>query len=72
MTVLRGVEQHQEQDPRLLLRDTRTLGQRISDFISDPLGVTVALVLLAFASFFCACASRYLNYIRCYFIYIKA
>lgn len=51
MAVLRGVEQHQEQDPRLLLRDTRTLGQRISDFLDNPLGVSATLVILATTGF---------------------
>ncbi|MCD6055968.1 MAG: icmO [Gammaproteobacteria bacterium] len=50
MAVLRGVEQHQEQDPRLLLRDTRTLGQRIADFLENPLGVSSTLVVLGVTS----------------------
>ena len=51
MPILRGVEQNQEQDPRLLLRDTRTLGQRFSDFLENPLGISATLVVLAIAGF---------------------
>ncbi len=47
----RGLEKRHEQDPRKLLRDTRTLGQRIVDFFSDPSSVTILLIGLASAGF---------------------
>jgi intracellular multiplication protein IcmO len=47
----RGLEQHHELDPRLLLRDTRTIGQRIVDFFKKPLYVGVMLLTLAALAF---------------------
>lgn len=44
---MRGIDARHEIDPTLLLRDTRTLGQRIYDFLSDPSNVSVLLVSLA-------------------------
>lgn len=52
MAMLRGLEQRHEQDPRLLLRDTRTLGQRITDFFKNPASVTILLFGLALLCFF--------------------
>lgn len=49
---MRGLEQQHEQDPRKLLRDTRTMGQRITDFFKNPLNVTILLVGCGAASFF--------------------
>ncbi len=40
----RGLEQQHELDPRLLLRDTRTIGQRIVDFFKKPVYVGIMLV----------------------------
>ncbi|MDQ8040141.1 MAG: TraM recognition domain-containing protein [Rickettsiella sp.] len=48
----RGLEQKHEQDPRKLLRDTRTLGQRFFDFFKNPQAVTILLIGLASGSFF--------------------
>lgn len=48
--MLRGLEQRQEQDPGLLLRDTRTLGQRFVDFFKNATNVAVVLVGLAAGS----------------------
>lgn len=47
MVATRGLEQHQEQNPSQLLRDTRTLGQRISDFFSNTRGVIALFIGLA-------------------------
>ncbi|MES2998454.1 MAG: TraM recognition domain-containing protein [Pseudomonadota bacterium] len=52
MAISRGLEQKHEQDPRRLLRDTRTLGQRFVDFFKNPQSVTVLLVGFACGSFF--------------------
>ena len=49
--VLRGVEERQEQDPGMLLRDTRTNGQKIYDFFQEKLNVGVTLLVMAIASF---------------------
>jgi intracellular multiplication protein IcmO len=52
VAIARGLEQKHEQDPRKLLRDTRTLGQRFFDFFKNPQGVTILLVGFASGSFF--------------------
>ena len=52
VAVARGLEQKHEQDPRRLLRDTRTLGQRFVDFFKNPQAVTILLVGFASGSFF--------------------
>ncbi|NKB47705.1 MAG: phosphoesterase, partial [Legionellales bacterium] len=49
--MLRGIENRQEVDPSLLLRDTRTLGQRIVDFFKNRTNVALMLVVLAGATF---------------------
>ena len=49
--VQRGLESYQEQDPSLLIRDTRTLGQRIVDFLTEPLNVAASLGFCAIAGF---------------------
>ncbi len=45
--MMRGIDSRHEIDPTLLLRDTRTLGQRIADFFSDPTNITIVLMALA-------------------------
>lgn len=49
--IQRGLEAHQEQDPGLLLRDTRTMGQRIGAFFRNPTSVLIVLVMTAVATF---------------------
>lgn len=49
---MRGIDAKQEIDPSLLLRDTRTLSKRISDFFSVTQNVTILLVAIAVASYF--------------------
>lgn len=44
MAIQRGLEQRQEQDPNKLIRDTRTLSERVADFFKNPTNVTVLLV----------------------------
>ncbi|GJM07227.1 MAG: phosphoesterase [marine bacterium B5-7] len=41
--VQRGLDARQEQDPHLLLRDTRTLGKRFYDFFDNTIFVAIAL-----------------------------
>lgn len=50
--MMRGIDSRHELDPTLLLRDTRTLLQRVRDGFSDPTNITVVLVLLATVSYF--------------------
>jgi intracellular multiplication protein IcmO len=52
MANLRGLEKRQEQDASLLIRDTRTLFQRIRDFFSDPRNASIILVTLGVTCFF--------------------
>lgn len=52
MAIMRGLEQQHEQDPRKLLRDTRTLGQRVVDFFKNPTNVTILLVGTGMSAFF--------------------
>ena len=47
----RGLESHQEQDSNLLIRDTRTLGQRVADFFSQPVTATASLVFCVIVGF---------------------
>jgi intracellular multiplication protein IcmO len=50
--VMRGIETKHEVNPQKLLRDTRTLGQRMVDFFSDPWNGTVLLGMLAVSIFY--------------------
>jgi len=49
---IRGLDRKHEQDQRQLIRDTRTLWQRFSDFFNNPTSVVVLLVTFAAAGFF--------------------
>ncbi len=44
---MRGIDARNEIDPTRLLRDTRTLGQRIVDFFATPANVAVLLLAMA-------------------------
>ncbi|GAB4392280.1 MAG: type IVB secretion system protein IcmO/DotL [Gammaproteobacteria bacterium] len=48
---MRGIENRQEINPQLLLRDTRTIGQKIHDFFENPSYVTILLVALGCIAF---------------------
>src|SRR3990167_4770881 len=48
----RGLEKRDEQNPHLLLRDTRTLGQRFLDFFRDPFNLLFSFSLSGVAPFF--------------------
>lgn len=50
--MLRGIEQRNELDPQMLLRDTRTLGQRTSAFMRNPVNVSCSLSVVGFTAFF--------------------
>ena len=47
---MRGVTTDQEQDPAQLLRNTRTLGQRVREFFSDPQSMAVVLFCMGVAA----------------------
>ncbi len=49
---MRGIESKSELDPTLLLRDTRTLSQRIADFFGDPTNVSITLFTLAAVAYY--------------------
>jgi intracellular multiplication protein IcmO len=49
---MRGIDSRHEIDPTLLLRDTRTIGQRLSDFFTDPTNTSIVLVSLAAAAYY--------------------
>ena len=46
--MMRGIDSRNEIDPSLLLRDTRTIGQRLGDLFADPTNVSIILLLLDF------------------------
>lgn len=48
----RGIQAQDEINPRRLLRDTRTSGQRATDFFSNPLNTTMIVTVLAAVTFF--------------------
>ncbi len=50
--MMRGIDSKHELDPTLLLRDTRTLTQRISDAFSDPTNISIILFTLAAMSYY--------------------
>lgn len=49
---MRGIDSRNEIDPTMLLRDTRTLGQRMGDFFADPTNISIVLVSLAAVSYY--------------------
>lgn len=50
--MMRGIDSRNELDPSLLLRDTRSIGQRLSDFFADSTNIAILLISLAGASFY--------------------
>lgn len=56
----RGIRGDQELDPSLLLRDTRTVGQRVVDFFQEPTNVAIILISLSFFSFYVPEAAIYI------------
>jgi intracellular multiplication protein IcmO len=45
--MMRGIDSRHEIDPTKLLRDTRTLGQRLADFFGKPINAAAFLVTIA-------------------------
>jgi intracellular multiplication protein IcmO len=50
--MMRGIDSRNELDPSLLLRDTRTFGQRVGQFFSDPTNIAIVLISLAAATYY--------------------
>lgn len=50
--MMRGIDSRHELDPTLLLRDTRTVTQRLADFFADPTNISIILFSLAAASYY--------------------
>lgn len=50
--MMRGIDSRHELDPTQLLRDTRTLSQRIGDFCRDPSNIAVVLFFFAAMAFY--------------------
>lgn len=50
--MMRGIDSRNELDPSMLLRDTRPLGKRMVDFISDSTNIAIVLIMLAGISFY--------------------
>lgn len=55
--LIRGLEEHHEQESQRLLRDTRPLGKRISDFLKNPAYVAMTLIMLAATTAFLSAIS---------------
>lgn len=47
----RGLDREQEQPHSLLIRDTRTMGQKIMDFLKNPLSVSILLATFSVGCF---------------------
>ena len=69
--MLRGIEQRNEVDPSLLLRDTRTLGQKINDYFRSATSVAITLVVVA-AVIFVYPAYGDLMFIACIAMFLYA
>lgn len=50
--MMRGIDSRHELDPTQLLRDTRTMGQRVADFFKDATNVTIVLISMAAAAYY--------------------
>jgi intracellular multiplication protein IcmO len=50
--MMRGIDSRNEMDPTKLLRDTRTLGMRFSDFCEKPTNLAIVLLTFAFTVYF--------------------
>ncbi|PJD90564.1 MAG: phosphoesterase [Legionella sp.] len=55
--MMRGIDSKNELDPTKLLRDTRTLGQRMMGFFEQPINVSVVLISGTAASYYLPQAS---------------
>jgi intracellular multiplication protein IcmO len=67
---MRGLEKRHEQDPRLLLRDTRTLGMRIRDFFKEPNSVAVLISMMAALAFLSPATADFCGFFATIFFFI--
>lgn len=58
--MMRGIDSRHEIDPTLLLRDTRTVGQRVGDFFSDSTNISIVLVMLAGVAYYMSAAATFM------------
>lgn len=57
--MMRGIDSRNEIDPSQLLRDTRTMGQRITDFFSNPGNIAIVLVSLSAVAYYISEAASF-------------
>ncbi|TAL59946.1 MAG: phosphoesterase, partial [Legionella sp.] len=65
--MMRGIDSRHEIDPTQLLRDTRTFGQRIGDFFSDPTNISIMLFMLAVSAYYVSAAATLIMLIGLFF-----
>lgn len=58
--MMRGIDSRHELDPTLLLRDTRTLTQRLADFFADPTNIAILLFALSASAYYFSEAATFL------------
>jgi intracellular multiplication protein IcmO len=58
--MMRGIDSRHEIDPTLLLRDTRSLLQKVADVCTDPTNIAVLLITLAAIAFYFSEAATFL------------
>lgn len=58
--MMRGIDTRNEIDPSLLLRDTRTITQRLADFFADPTNISIVLFSLAGVTYYFSEAATFL------------
>src|SRR3990167_5242894 len=68
---IRGLEEKQELQPQLLLRDTRTLGMKFVDFFKDPVNSAILMIAFALAAFFFAPMTDFITLIG-FFLFLYA
>src|SRR3990167_5238392 len=56
----RGLDSSSEQDQSRIIRDTRTLGMRVSAMLKSPRGLSVTLICFATATFFMGYIAEFL------------
>ncbi|QDP71769.1 phosphoesterase [Legionella israelensis] len=68
--MMRGIDSRHELDPTQLLRDTRTLGQRMADFFKDPTNISIVLITMAAVSYYLSEAATLMLIAGvCFFLY---
>ncbi len=66
---MRGIESRNELNPNQLLRDTRSLGQRIVSFFSDPTNIAIVLFSMAVIAFYFVEVATFLLLLGIIFFY---